>query len=46
MSAQVSPIFAEAHDLPFAEGSFDAIVSFDTYLSLLKNVFGVGFGGG
>jgi cyclopropane fatty-acyl-phospholipid synthase-like methyltransferase len=31
MSAQVFPIFAEAHDLPFAEGSFDAIVSFDAY---------------
>ena len=31
VSAQVFPIFAEAHDLPFAEGSFDAIVSFDAY---------------
>jgi SAM-dependent methyltransferase len=31
MSAHVFPIFAEAHDLPFAEGSFDAIVSFDAY---------------
>jgi len=31
MSAHVFPIFAEAHNLPFAEGSFDAIVSFDAY---------------
>jgi SAM-dependent methyltransferase len=31
LSAQVFPIFAEAHALPFAEGSFDAIVSFDAY---------------
>jgi cyclopropane fatty-acyl-phospholipid synthase-like methyltransferase len=28
---QVFPIFAEAHALPFAEGFFDAIVSFDAY---------------
>lgn len=27
----VYPIHAEAHDLPFAEGFFDAIVSFDAY---------------
>jgi SAM-dependent methyltransferase len=31
MSAQVFPIFAEAHDLPFAHESFDAIVSLDAY---------------
>jgi ubiquinone/menaquinone biosynthesis C-methylase UbiE len=31
MSAHVFPISAEAHDLPFAEASFDAIVSFDAY---------------
>jgi cyclopropane fatty-acyl-phospholipid synthase-like methyltransferase len=28
---QVLPILAEAHDLPFAEGSFDAVVSIDAY---------------
>jgi cyclopropane fatty-acyl-phospholipid synthase-like methyltransferase len=28
---RVLPVFAEAHDLPFAEGSFDAIVSIDAY---------------
>ena len=28
---QVFPIHAEAHALPFAEGFFDAIVSFDSY---------------
>jgi cyclopropane fatty-acyl-phospholipid synthase-like methyltransferase len=27
----VTPIFAEAHDLPFADGFFDAIVSIDAY---------------
>ena len=27
----VTPVFAEAHDLPFAEGYFDAIVSIDAY---------------
>jgi cyclopropane fatty-acyl-phospholipid synthase-like methyltransferase len=31
MSAQVFPILAEAHDLPFAHESFDAIVSLDAY---------------
>ncbi len=31
MSGRVFPIFSEAHDLPFAERSFDAIVSFDAY---------------
>lgn len=25
------PVFAEAHSLPFAEGSFDAILSLDAY---------------
>ncbi|GAA2236851.1 cyclopropane-fatty-acyl-phospholipid synthase family protein [Streptomyces nogalater] len=28
---RVLPVRAEAHDLPFAEGSFDAIVSIDAY---------------
>ncbi|KOG34693.1 SAM-dependent methyltransferase [Streptomyces resistomycificus] len=28
---RVLPVFAEAHDLPFGEGSFDAIVSVDAY---------------
>jgi cyclopropane fatty-acyl-phospholipid synthase-like methyltransferase len=28
---RVLPVHAEAHDLPFAEGSFDAIVSIDAY---------------
>ncbi|MFI0167067.1 SAM-dependent methyltransferase [Streptomyces sp. NPDC017082] len=28
---RVLPVSAEAHDLPFAEGSFDAIVSVDAY---------------
>ncbi len=28
---QVCPIHAEAHDLPYAEGFFDAIVSLDSY---------------
>jgi cyclopropane fatty-acyl-phospholipid synthase-like methyltransferase len=28
---RVTPLLAEAHDLPFAEGSFDAIVSVDAY---------------
>ncbi|WP_282700932.1 methyltransferase domain-containing protein [Streptomyces sp. CC219B] len=28
---QVLPVHAEAHDLPFAEASFDAIVSIDAY---------------
>jgi cyclopropane fatty-acyl-phospholipid synthase-like methyltransferase len=28
---RVLPVFAEAHDLPFGEGSFDAIVSIDAY---------------
>src|SRR6058998_3707963 len=28
---QVFPIYAEAHSLPFANGFFDAIVSFDAY---------------
>lgn len=28
---RVFPIFTEAHDLPFAEGSFDAILSVDAY---------------
>jgi cyclopropane fatty-acyl-phospholipid synthase-like methyltransferase len=28
---QVCPIHAEAHDLPYAEGFFDALVSFDAY---------------
>ncbi|WP_020574063.1 SAM-dependent methyltransferase [Actinopolymorpha alba] len=28
---QVFPIYAEAHDLPFAEGFFDALVSIDSY---------------
>jgi SAM-dependent methyltransferase len=31
VSASVFPISAEAHALPFAEGSFDAIVSLDAY---------------
>jgi cyclopropane fatty-acyl-phospholipid synthase-like methyltransferase len=31
LSGQVLPIFAEAHALPCAEGSFDAIVSLDAY---------------
>jgi cyclopropane fatty-acyl-phospholipid synthase-like methyltransferase len=31
MSAQVFPILAEAHDLPFAHEGFDAIVSLDAY---------------
>ncbi|MFJ3308118.1 SAM-dependent methyltransferase [Streptomyces sp. NPDC086549] len=28
---RVLPVFAEAHDLPFGEGTFDAIVSVDAY---------------
>ena len=28
---RVLPVHAEAHDLPFAEGSFDAVVSVDAY---------------
>ncbi|MFJ3666561.1 SAM-dependent methyltransferase [Streptomyces sp. NPDC090106] len=28
---RVQPVHAEAHDLPFAEGGFDAIVSIDAY---------------
>ncbi|MEU0896157.1 SAM-dependent methyltransferase [Streptomyces massasporeus] len=28
---RVLPVFAEAHDLPFGEGTFDAIVSIDAY---------------
>ncbi|MFF8230984.1 SAM-dependent methyltransferase [Streptomyces caelestis] len=28
---RVLPVFAEAHDLPFGEGGFDAIVSVDAY---------------
>jgi cyclopropane fatty-acyl-phospholipid synthase-like methyltransferase len=31
LSAQVFPLAAEAHALPFADGYFDAIVSFDAY---------------
>jgi cyclopropane fatty-acyl-phospholipid synthase-like methyltransferase len=31
MQDQVYPIHAEAHDLPYAEGFFDAIVSMDSY---------------
>ncbi|HEY0746084.1 MAG TPA: methyltransferase domain-containing protein [Steroidobacteraceae bacterium] len=31
LSASVFPISVEAHALPFPEGSFDAIVSFDAY---------------
>jgi SAM-dependent methyltransferase len=31
LSGQVFPIFTEAHALPFAEESFDAIVSLDAY---------------
>ena len=31
VSRQVFPILAEAHNLPFAEGYFDAIVSVDAY---------------
>lgn len=27
----VTPVFAEAHDLPFADGYFDAIISIDAY---------------
>ena len=29
--ARVLPVYAEAHDLPFAHGCFDAIVSIDAY---------------
>ncbi|GGL96388.1 SAM-dependent methyltransferase [Streptomyces fumigatiscleroticus] len=28
---RVLPVYAEAHDLPFGEGSFDAVVSIDAY---------------
>ena len=31
MSDRIVPVYAEAHALPFAEESFDAIVSFDAY---------------
>lgn len=31
LQGQIHPIYAEAHALPFAEGFFDAIVSFDAY---------------
>jgi SAM-dependent methyltransferase len=31
LEGQVFPVHAEAHDLPFAEGFFDALVSFDAY---------------
>ncbi|MEU2061522.1 methyltransferase domain-containing protein [Streptomyces sp. NPDC013455] len=31
VAGQVLPVHAEAHDLPFGEGSFDAIVSVDAY---------------
>jgi len=31
MENQVFPIYAEAHDLPYADGFFDAIVSLDSY---------------
>lgn len=31
LAGQVHPIYADAHDLPFADGFFDAIVSFDAY---------------
>lgn len=31
LQKRVHPIFAEAHALPFAEGFFDALVSFDAY---------------
>ncbi len=31
MEKQICPIHAEAHDLPYAEGFFDAIVSLDSY---------------
>ena len=31
LSSAVFPVFAEAHALPFSQGSFDAIVSFDAY---------------
>jgi len=31
VSARVFPLLAEAHKLPFADGYFDAIVSFDAY---------------
>ncbi len=31
MEDQICPIHAEAHDLPYAEGFFDAIVSLDSY---------------
>jgi SAM-dependent methyltransferase len=31
LAGRVLPIHAEAHSLPFAEGYFDAIVSFDAY---------------
>jgi SAM-dependent methyltransferase len=31
MQGQVFPIHAEAHDLPFADGFFDALVSLDAY---------------
>lgn len=31
LAERVLPIYAEAHSLPFAEGYFDAIVSFDAY---------------
>lgn len=30
-TGQVMPLLAEAHDLPFAEGYFDAVVSVDAY---------------
>lgn len=31
LESQVFPVHAEAHDLPFADGFFDAIVSMDAY---------------
>jgi cyclopropane fatty-acyl-phospholipid synthase-like methyltransferase len=31
MSSRVFPLMAEAHALPFADGYFDAVVSFDAY---------------
>jgi SAM-dependent methyltransferase len=31
LEGQVFPVHAEAHDLPFAEGFFDALLSFDAY---------------
>lgn len=30
-AGRITPVHAEAHDLPFAEGSFDAVVSVDAY---------------